>query len=547
MRIHSDNRAAELAASINAQAFTHGRDVYFGADRYKPETSEGKRLLAHELVHVEQQGRNSKNVQRQIYVGEDKTASEQDMKLTTSIPRPSGLPLMQCFILQEIPNSAEAVRQIPENQLYDIEASLLLDHQPGNSQVFDSKSSSLGGASAAVGGNLLSSSSQAFKNGFITIPTTGNAIGFIAFPRSLGGAMPGHTALVAVLDGEMVSVGFRPASNWEALFNFRGLFQEGKGEATHVLGKNYNESAMFKNPSAKQIMWELTPEVAAKLRAASSKSELRAVIEEIMEAQASRYTGRVTEIKTPGVTNCVGAACGAFQNITGEAPRAKMPSGQIELIFPEGGTLKPQGRMLGGMDTAQAVGGNEPVVAKMPRKLKIMRYGGRVFLVAGIAWSGYEIYKAVDKGDYRTATQEVGGFVAGAAAGAALGLFCGPGAPVCSVVLGLVGGVAGTIAGREVSGVIYDELSDDDDDVRDWLSAHSLEDVRGLSTEAKISAIKTLMGGWISDEDVAAICNIARSVKNKAEADKIRNNIDVLEMSSIGQRTMVRVCFSKMP
>jgi len=55
VRIHSDNRAAGLAASINAQAFTHGRDVYFGAGKYRPETTAGKRLLAHELNHVIQQ------------------------------------------------------------------------------------------------------------------------------------------------------------------------------------------------------------------------------------------------------------------------------------------------------------------------------------------------------------------------------------------------------------------------------------------------------------------------------------------------------------
>jgi hypothetical protein len=56
VRVHSDAGAAELARSVNAQAFTVGRDIVFGAGRYSPETEPGKRLLAHELTHVVQQG-----------------------------------------------------------------------------------------------------------------------------------------------------------------------------------------------------------------------------------------------------------------------------------------------------------------------------------------------------------------------------------------------------------------------------------------------------------------------------------------------------------
>jgi hypothetical protein len=41
---------------VNAQAYTIGRDIIFGAGQYQPQTNEGKRLLAHELTHVVQQG-----------------------------------------------------------------------------------------------------------------------------------------------------------------------------------------------------------------------------------------------------------------------------------------------------------------------------------------------------------------------------------------------------------------------------------------------------------------------------------------------------------
>ena len=63
MSIHADARAAETARSLNARAYTHGRDIVFGADQYAPGTSEGRRLLAHELTHVVQQGPHSSHQQ----------------------------------------------------------------------------------------------------------------------------------------------------------------------------------------------------------------------------------------------------------------------------------------------------------------------------------------------------------------------------------------------------------------------------------------------------------------------------------------------------
>ena len=59
VRVHSDSKASETAGSINAKAFTSGRDVVFGAGEYSPETDSGKHLLAHELTHVVQQNENS--------------------------------------------------------------------------------------------------------------------------------------------------------------------------------------------------------------------------------------------------------------------------------------------------------------------------------------------------------------------------------------------------------------------------------------------------------------------------------------------------------
>jgi Domain of unknown function (DUF4157) len=55
VKIHQGTLASEVNNAINARAFTIGQDVVFGSGQYQPSTSEGKRLLAHELTHVVQQ------------------------------------------------------------------------------------------------------------------------------------------------------------------------------------------------------------------------------------------------------------------------------------------------------------------------------------------------------------------------------------------------------------------------------------------------------------------------------------------------------------
>lgn len=55
VRIHTGQSAAASARAIGAHAYTYGRDIVFGKDKYDPSTESGRRLLAHELVHTEQQ------------------------------------------------------------------------------------------------------------------------------------------------------------------------------------------------------------------------------------------------------------------------------------------------------------------------------------------------------------------------------------------------------------------------------------------------------------------------------------------------------------
>lgn len=58
VRVHSGGDAARSATAINARAFTVGGHVVLGKGEYRPRTPSYRRLLAHELVHTVQQGRD---------------------------------------------------------------------------------------------------------------------------------------------------------------------------------------------------------------------------------------------------------------------------------------------------------------------------------------------------------------------------------------------------------------------------------------------------------------------------------------------------------
>ena len=84
VRVHTNEIANAAASAINAHAYTVGQQIVFGHKSYKPTTHEGRKLIAHELVHtLQQRQRLSPFLAR----NEDKTAtksSDQKKKETTS-------------------------------------------------------------------------------------------------------------------------------------------------------------------------------------------------------------------------------------------------------------------------------------------------------------------------------------------------------------------------------------------------------------------------------------------------------------------------------
>ena len=93
VRVHTDSQAAKMAKELSAEAFTHGRGIYFGAGMYNPGTLAGKRLLAHELTHVVQQGRAGASDEYSIIRRSDfdSTSSAGDrLRVETDLVDPTG-------------------------------------------------------------------------------------------------------------------------------------------------------------------------------------------------------------------------------------------------------------------------------------------------------------------------------------------------------------------------------------------------------------------------------------------------------------------------
>jgi peptidoglycan hydrolase-like protein with peptidoglycan-binding domain len=60
VKVHTDQEAADSAKELNAKAYTLKNNIVFNEGQYNPESAEGKRLMAHELAHVVQQGSSKK-------------------------------------------------------------------------------------------------------------------------------------------------------------------------------------------------------------------------------------------------------------------------------------------------------------------------------------------------------------------------------------------------------------------------------------------------------------------------------------------------------
>jgi hypothetical protein len=86
VRLHTGAAAATSARALNASAYTVGNSIVFGEGRLNPRSPEGRRLLAHELVHVWQQA----SLPRLVFHGDGLTQQRLTGSPIQSQETPSG-------------------------------------------------------------------------------------------------------------------------------------------------------------------------------------------------------------------------------------------------------------------------------------------------------------------------------------------------------------------------------------------------------------------------------------------------------------------------
>lgn len=325
---------------------------------------------------------------------------------------------------------------------------------------------------AAAGENAL---------GIIAIPQIRNTLGPTANPV-IDVARPatqlGHTAMYLRQNGQIQWVrGFGPDFTVDFLKNVTAV---GEGHAT-TPGTVANDLSLFKSTMAKTVEYPIDAAMAEQVSGSHPLGKGGGAPE--------NWTGKPNvyahEHGGPAMM-CANKNCVmyAVESVEGHLGGPVGPKGSVVNIpssgVPEGvspqGTAS-QGKLYGAMADAESgaapfarpPGAIGPAVAgSMPQALRYIKWGGRVFIVVGLAAGVWEIASAAPDQRKRTATGVVagtaGGFAGGAAggalAGATAGLVCGPGAPVCSLVFGisagLVGGVIGALGSRALAETAYD-------------------------------------------------------------------------------------------
>jgi hypothetical protein len=113
VRIHSDALAAASARAVGAHAYTVGREIVFGSQRYAPSTQAGRRLLLHELTHVVQQRTAPASSAASLVIGGRNTPAEQQAAAHETADEAGGQVRESTAVLQRQP-SQDQLRKLCE-------------------------------------------------------------------------------------------------------------------------------------------------------------------------------------------------------------------------------------------------------------------------------------------------------------------------------------------------------------------------------------------------------------------------------------------------
>ena len=493
VRVHTDSRAAESAASINAHAYTIGQHMAFGAGQYMPDTNEGKRLLAHELVHVIQQRDHSITdgiIQRDPDPPTDlPIQGNAPPTMNNSRSGGNGVQVQIISLDDYAMMTGQSPEQLPEGEYVPATDIEVAERDPLNWEP---------AAGMAIA-----------RPPMPGLPIPNNATGVL-----WEGA---HLSDFAVVDGKVVARGFRAglgrhmASSLERSFFGNFLFGRGGGPATTSLNRGVPGSF------ANDWLFPYMPGATAVYRTNPVPGEAANFVE-LMNSRVPVYEGQPYSFSTPppehpayarafgdnlcppGVSNCItlpgdvhrrglGGNNLVLENqgnpidiITGEpgsrpglARNMDAYVEQPEPFFRERGLTRTP--IAGGMWARAGVG--------------FIKAGGVVLLVYGTYKTTERIVEATPEERPLVIAEEAGGWgggFIGTVLGSAFGgaFVCaesGPGAFLCAAAFGLVGGLTGTVVGQETAHEVYTTFEHAQQmTALDWVeaSARVLGDEEGL-------------------------------------------------------------------
>ncbi|WP_287359229.1 DUF4157 domain-containing protein, partial [Moorena sp. SIO3B2] len=119
-RVHNDAQSDQLNQSIQARAFTTGKDIFFRQGEYNPGSRGGQELIAHELTHVVQQNqgklRSTINFKSGININDDAGfEKEANLKGKEALQHPVSI-LNTPLTMFPISNYEKPVQRAPEEK-----------------------------------------------------------------------------------------------------------------------------------------------------------------------------------------------------------------------------------------------------------------------------------------------------------------------------------------------------------------------------------------------------------------------------------------------
>jgi hypothetical protein len=547
VRVHNDVDAARSAASIDALAYTAGSDIVFGAGQYAPRSDSGRRLLAHELTHVVQQGGDSGAsawgaLQRQpnsaTGTAAARAATIADMATLEQL-------MLRLFSMLDEATRATVVRNktVAIGLVLNSEGEAHLVYATNNNWI----NRSLREVADALGLARFDPHPQAEGRGAVGAPGDAEQI-LLSWTDVMDGDVLGmavsrplcpdcQLAVSHYESGEIpvVEVSIpQPSTGGAAVGGGAGPRRGG------VEPPGTTESIQV-NTRFRVLESETIPGGRTVLQVETVLAE---GLEELNVHVRSRGGTAIPERITLRITtDAQGALIGA-ESATGEASVLANALAQ-QAVHSAPGTAASGGEVSG-----MEGGIGDPAGGVAAR--------GASRLMRGIAWGGLALFVGATIYNVATAKASERPQVAGRAAGGFAGGWVA-GYVVCNLVLGIetlgwsllicgfVAGIPGGLAGEAVADVLYEEATIDDDEIRSWVAGHDLNALGLLPVAEKLRLIFSMMKGWVSDDDIAAIVRILQSVTSGAEMGRLREQLrpQLLYLSSVGQRTEIRVALAR--